>query len=271
MPRHWFGGLRGPHPDRLRGEPAVPPRRAFLRALGLPLPRSHRGPGAARRHQGLRPPGGRHARAHEDYFDTSARPRLEIDRFLKAYAWVTSRLEKLQSPELRLAATAAAEHFTAIMAEGAATEMPYDLVPRRCASCSLWHAAEELEHKSVAFDVLQAVDPSYARRVAGLAVATVMLSTWWAVARAHAAAPGRHRPRRGGAPAARDAPGRGRRRGPHAAARLPARVRARHPRVPAPRLPPRPQRQLPPRRRGLARAEAARAEVARAATPGPPA
>jgi predicted metal-dependent hydrolase len=42
-----------------------------------------------------------------------------------------------------------------------------------------WHAAEEIEHKAVAFDVLKAVDPSYALRIAGLAYATAVLGGFW--------------------------------------------------------------------------------------------
>ena len=33
-----------------------------------------------------------------------------------------------------------------------------------------WHALEELEHKAVAFDVLRAVNPSYALRITGMAL-----------------------------------------------------------------------------------------------------
>jgi predicted metal-dependent hydrolase len=125
---------------------------------------------------------GRHARAHEDYFDTLRAQGYEIDRFLEFYGWLTSKIENASPAKLRLATTAAAEHFTAIMAEGAATEMPLDLVHPQMRQLLLWHAAEELEHKSVAFDVLQKVDPSYALRIAGMAMATIMLSSWWTVA-----------------------------------------------------------------------------------------
>jgi predicted metal-dependent hydrolase len=60
--------------------------------------------------------------------------------------------------------------------------MPLEHVHPQMRQLLLWHAAEELEHKSVAFDVLQEVDDSYALRVAGMAMATIMLSSWWAAA-----------------------------------------------------------------------------------------
>jgi hypothetical protein len=45
-----------------------------------------------------------------------------------------------------------------------------------------WHACEEIEHKSVAFDVLQEVDPRYRVRVAGLVIATIGLLGFWRLA-----------------------------------------------------------------------------------------
>ena len=39
----------------------------------------------------------------------------------------------------------------------------------------LWHGAEEIEHKSVAFDVYQAVDGSYWRRVTAMLLATLSM------------------------------------------------------------------------------------------------
>jgi predicted metal-dependent hydrolase len=36
----------------------------------------------------------------------------------------------------------------------------------------MWHAAEEIEHKAIPFDVLKKVDDSYALRVGGMAIAT---------------------------------------------------------------------------------------------------
>jgi len=43
----------------------------------------------------------------------------------------------------------------------------------------LWHAAEEIEHKAVAFDVLKHVAPGYGLRVAGMVLATLGLVGFW--------------------------------------------------------------------------------------------
>ena len=58
------------------------------------------------------------------------------------------------SNEKRLMRTVAAEHFTAVMAHHALTHPEtLDPVPQSLQNLMLWHAIEEVEHKSVAFDV----------------------------------------------------------------------------------------------------------------------
>lgn len=58
------------------------------------------------------------------------------------------------SAEKRLMRTVSAEHFTAVMAHFALTHPQLmDSVPESFANLFLWHSIEEVEHKSVAFDV----------------------------------------------------------------------------------------------------------------------
>jgi hypothetical protein len=122
---------------------------------------------------------GRHAHAHDDFNAVLRAQGYEIDQFLNMYKRATDWLEARTPPKLRLAVTAAAEHFTATLAEGAFTQHVLDACDPRMQKLLAWHAAEEIEHKSVAYDVLQQIDPSYALRVAGLAYATVTLGGFW--------------------------------------------------------------------------------------------
>lgn len=122
---------------------------------------------------------GRHAHAHDEFNEILRGHGYEIDRFLGAYKRISTWLEERTPPKVRLAATAAAEHFTAIMAEGAFTRGVLDSAAPEMQQLLAWHAAEEIEHKAVAFDVLQKVDPSYALRVLGLLYATVTLAGFW--------------------------------------------------------------------------------------------
>jgi predicted metal-dependent hydrolase len=122
---------------------------------------------------------GRHAHAHDEFNAILRTQGFEVDRFLESYKRVSSWIEAHTSPALRLATTAAAEHFTAILAEGAFSQDVLDHAAPELRALLAWHAAEEIEHKAVAFDVLQAIDPSYALRIAGLALATATLGGFW--------------------------------------------------------------------------------------------
>ena len=127
---------------------------------------------------------GRHAKAHEDWFAAMRAQGYDVDGFLAWYerlAWET--LEPRFSREMSLAVTAALEHYTAIMAEGALADGVLDRAAHPVMrDLLLWHAAEEIEHRAVAFDVLQKVDPRYRTRAAGMVVATVGLAAFWAAA-----------------------------------------------------------------------------------------
>lgn len=124
----------------------------------------------------------RHAVEHERFFRILEGQGYEIREFLDFYERWSLRIERLFPPEIHLATTAACEHFTATLAHAALAEGLIDAAHPAVKELLLWHAAEEIEHKAVAYDVLQKVQPSYAVRVIGLAVATACLGGFWLIA-----------------------------------------------------------------------------------------
>lgn len=122
---------------------------------------------------------GHHAAAHDQFNKILRAQGYDVDTFLATYKRLSDRIEQLSPPKLRLACTAACEHYTAIMAEGAFSQDMLDNAAPEMRELLAWHAAEEIEHKAVAYDVLQKVDSSYALRMAGLAVATLTLGGFW--------------------------------------------------------------------------------------------
>lgn len=124
---------------------------------------------------------GRHAQQHERLNRVLGTQGYDVSGFLRVYERICYHyIERAAPPSLRLAATAAAEHFTAILADNflRMTELTQHLEPNM-RRLLLWHAAEEIEHKAVAYDVLAHVNPSYGLRMAGLAVASLILGTFW--------------------------------------------------------------------------------------------
>ena len=85
-------------------------------------------------------------------------------------AWearILRRLRRLQGADPRhaVAITAATEHFTAILAEHLLTHPQWlDGAEPRLRTLWLWHAAEESEHRSTAFDLYRAMGGDERRR-----------------------------------------------------------------------------------------------------------
>jgi hypothetical protein len=122
---------------------------------------------------------GHHASHHDELNEVIRSHGYQIDDFLESYEKISRWIEKRMPAKLNLAGTAAAEHYTAILADGAFAQGILDSLHPKMRELLSWHAAEEIEHKAVAFDVLRQVDPSYAVRMAGLAYATTMLGGFW--------------------------------------------------------------------------------------------
>jgi len=126
---------------------------------------------------------GRHAREHERYFEVLREQGYEIDTFLRRFNRFLGFVNRVAPAPLRLAMTAGAEHFTAIF--GSIALRDEKLLPDAhpaMAKLVVWHASEEVEHKAVAYDVLQASSPSWLLRIAGFALATLSLFGWSAIA-----------------------------------------------------------------------------------------
>lgn len=184
VPRHWFAG----HPSATHLANALnmlfpAGERFFIRSVGHYLDRFEDDPDMQAQIRAFFGQEGSHAREHRRFFAVLESQGFEVSHFLSAYEWVSfGVIERLMPPVLRLATTAAAEHFTASLADNALRSDVFQRIHPEMRDLLLWHAAEEIEHKAVAYDVLQQVSSSYAVRAAGLTAATVLLVSWWMIA-----------------------------------------------------------------------------------------
>lgn len=121
---------------------------------------------------------GRHAHEHEHYFETLSAQGYEIETYLDRFQRFSRFMTRWMPKSLRLAMTAGAEHYTATLGAFSLDDPLMAEAHPTMRALILWHATEEIEHKAVAYDVLQATHPSYLLRIAGLAIATVTLFGW---------------------------------------------------------------------------------------------
>lgn len=119
---------------------------------------------------------GQHGLVHTEYNNRLKAQGIDVDMLEKTLKHLLFGVIRKHLPAaVTLADTAAAEHMTAIMAHGffERKEVLAHADPRMRAMYA-WHAMEEIEHKAVAFDVMQKVAKvGYLRRVLAMALVTI--------------------------------------------------------------------------------------------------
>ena len=108
-----------------------------------------------------------HSREHRKYnkllcqqrgYDLASLERVFLDRL------ETAKNDPQITPRINLAATVSSEHFTATFGENILEGRLIKSMPAAMAELWQWHSLEELEHKSVAFDVYNQIGGSYKMR-----------------------------------------------------------------------------------------------------------
>lgn len=117
-----------------------------------------------------------HSRVHESVWAQRREHGVPVDAYADAIRRFQTAADPLVPPQLKLAVTAALEHYTATFGRSFLEEDLEPLVGAEMAALLRWHGAEEIEHRSVAFDVLTRVDDRLALRVAGLVLAAALLT-----------------------------------------------------------------------------------------------
>ena len=183
VPRRWLNGAAVPS-HVVNGLSMLFPEgeRFFIRSVKHYMDRIE-DPGLRERVRAFFGQEARHGLEHEATFKMLEDQGYEIQKFLAWYDEVGfKKLEPLFSPIMRLSITVALEHFTAALADFALTDPILEAAHPAMRDLLRWHACEEIEHKSVAFDVFEEVDGRYSVRIGGLVLGTALLLGFWTVA-----------------------------------------------------------------------------------------
>jgi len=116
-----------------------------------------------------------HRREHQRYNEALCRARgVSLDKMERVVKRRQAMARRWLSPKQQLGGTVAFEHLTAIMAD-ATFRNPEGLADAHPEMAALWrwHALEETEHKSVAFDVFVAVGGRTWRRRLAMVLVTI--------------------------------------------------------------------------------------------------
>lgn len=177
IPRHWLAGSAFRSHLLNSFTLAFPPGEMFfIRTLKAALPQV-RDPRLRVEADAFIRQEAQHAVEHRKYIHNLTAQGFPAERIERAIGFVIRRvLEPRFSHRWRLSITAGLEHFTALLAEIGLREQFLAEAHPVMRELFEWHAAEEIEHRAVAYDVLSEVDDDYALRVGGLLIAYIILS-----------------------------------------------------------------------------------------------
>ena len=126
---------------------------------------------------------GVHFREHERFWEQLAVMDIDAKPFANFVDGTIRMFEKIFyfilpnsfADKLSLSITTGMEHYTALFGNQNLGNPDYRQVffSEEMYMLMLWHSAEELEHKAVAFEVLQKVDKSYFLRIFGFVIASI--------------------------------------------------------------------------------------------------
>ena len=133
---------------------------------------------------------GTHAVAHQNVLHHMKAQGLDPDPFVEQIEWLFEQLlgDSTMPPfarkkwlQERLAIIAAIEHFTAVLGKWIVDSRGLDEAGADPVMLDLlrWHGAEEVEHRSVAYDLFMHLDGSYARRVRSMMVTSLAFAWIW--------------------------------------------------------------------------------------------
>lgn len=165
VPRHWHGGRRAVTTFLDNLSLFFPPGESFFVKSVRAFRHAVTDPRLQKEVDAFCAQEGHHTREHRQYnrmLERQGYRAVELERRVQD---LLDRVTRLTPKRWQLAATCALEHFTAVMGHLLLNE------PRLLEDCDphmaalwLWHAAEEYEHKAVAFEVFQAAGGTWAER-----------------------------------------------------------------------------------------------------------
>jgi uncharacterized protein len=117
-----------------------------------------------------------HSKEHAAYNQYADKHGIDLRTLEQRSKVLIEWVSKYTSKQQRLAATCALEHFTATMAEQLLLreDLTIQIDDEKMYQLWLWHAIEENEHKSVAYDTYQAVGGGYWVRTLTMAVTSLI-------------------------------------------------------------------------------------------------